>query len=93
MTIDPYILAFSALTVTATLWMGFWAARKSKTASDFFVAAETRDEEEIEDSPEESSKHTENFGLVAIEYLAVLSYFLYEMYDTKFKHITTHNFF
>ena len=38
MTIDPYILTFSALTVTATLWMGFWAARKSKTASDFFVA-------------------------------------------------------
>src|SRR5881397_1509229 len=38
MTIDPYILAFSALTVAATIWMGFWSARKSKTASDFFVA-------------------------------------------------------
>ncbi len=38
MTIDPYILAFSASTVVATIWMGFWAARKSKTAHDFFVA-------------------------------------------------------
>src|SRR6266498_2789162 len=38
MTIDPYILAFSALTVFATIFMGFWAARKSKTAHDFFVA-------------------------------------------------------
>ena len=38
MKIDPYILAFSAITVIATIWMGFWAARKSKTASDFFVA-------------------------------------------------------
>jgi len=36
--IDPYILTFSALTVIATIWMGFWAARKSKTAHDFFVA-------------------------------------------------------
>jgi cation/acetate symporter len=36
--IDPYILAFSAITVVATIWMGFWAARRSKTASDFFVA-------------------------------------------------------
>ena len=31
---------------------------------------------------EGSSKHTENFGLVAVEYLAVLSYFLYELYAT-----------
>jgi cation/acetate symporter len=38
MNIDPYILAFSAITVIATIWMGFWAARRSKTASDFFVA-------------------------------------------------------
>jgi Na+(H+)/acetate symporter ActP len=38
MHLDPYILAFSALTVAATIWMGFWAARKSKTAQDFFVA-------------------------------------------------------
>src|SRR5256714_8790574 len=38
MHLDPYILAFSALTVFATIWMGFWAARKSKTAHDFFVA-------------------------------------------------------
>ena len=38
MTIDPYILTFSAITVIVTIWMGFWAARKSKTASDFFVA-------------------------------------------------------
>jgi hypothetical protein len=38
MHIDPYILAFSALTVLATIWMGFWSARRSKTAHDFFVA-------------------------------------------------------
>src|ERR1700745_868235 len=38
MAIDPYILTFSALTVIVTIWMGFWAARKSKTAHDFFVA-------------------------------------------------------
>src|SRR4051794_25894370 len=38
MNIDPYILAFSGLTVGITIWMGFWAARKSKTAHDFFVA-------------------------------------------------------
>lgn len=37
-TIDPYILAFSFVTVAATVFMGFWTARKSKTASDFFVA-------------------------------------------------------
>src|SRR4051812_34769448 len=35
---DPWILCFSLLTVVATIWMGFWSARKSKTASDFFVA-------------------------------------------------------
>src|SRR6266536_1130845 len=38
MIIDPWILAFSALTVIATIWMGFWAAKRSKTAHDFFVA-------------------------------------------------------
>jgi Na+(H+)/acetate symporter ActP len=36
--IDLYILAFSAITVLGTIWMGFLAARKSKTAHDFFVA-------------------------------------------------------
>src|SRR6185503_7612750 len=36
--IDPWILAFSALTVIATIGMGFWSARRSKTAHDFFVA-------------------------------------------------------
>ncbi len=35
---DFWILSFSAITVIATIWMGFWAARKSRTASDFFVA-------------------------------------------------------
>jgi len=35
---DPWILGFSALTVVVTIWMGFWAAGKSRTASDFFVA-------------------------------------------------------
>lgn len=38
MRIDPYILGFSAVTVVLTIWMGFWSARKSKTAHDFFVA-------------------------------------------------------
>lgn len=38
MQIDPYILGFSVVTVALTVWMGFWSARKSKTAHDFFVA-------------------------------------------------------
>jgi Na+(H+)/acetate symporter ActP len=38
MTIDPWILAFSAITVIVTIWMGFRSARTSKTTSDFFVA-------------------------------------------------------
>ncbi len=38
MNIDPWILSFSAVTVIATIFMGFWSARRSKTASDFFVA-------------------------------------------------------
>ncbi len=38
MNIDPWILSFSAITVAATIFMGFWSARRSKTASDFFVA-------------------------------------------------------
>ncbi|MEY4386240.1 MAG: Cation/acetate symporter ActP, partial [Verrucomicrobiota bacterium] len=38
MHIDYYILAFSAITVVVTIWMGFRSAKTSKTASDFFVA-------------------------------------------------------
>src|SRR5215213_6000688 len=38
MSVDPWILAFSAVTVFATIAMGFWSAGKSKTAGDFFVA-------------------------------------------------------
>jgi cation/acetate symporter len=38
MQVDVYILTFSAFTVVVTIWLGFWAARKSKTAADFFVA-------------------------------------------------------
>lgn len=38
MNIDPWILAFSAVTVIVTIWLGFWSAKKSRTASDFFVA-------------------------------------------------------
>ncbi len=38
MQIDPWILTFSAITVILTIGMGFWTARRSKTASDFFVA-------------------------------------------------------
>ena len=36
--VDPWIFAFSFVTVAVTLGMGFWSAKKSKTASDFFVA-------------------------------------------------------
>ncbi len=36
--VDPWIFAFSFITVVVTLGMGFWSARRSKTASDFFVA-------------------------------------------------------
>ena len=36
--VDPWIFAFSVVTVVATVGMGFWTARSSKTASDFFVA-------------------------------------------------------
>ncbi len=38
MQIDPWILTFSAITVVLTIGMGFWSAKRSKTASDFFVA-------------------------------------------------------
>src|SRR2546421_3968138 len=38
MTVDPYVLTFSALTVFATIFMGFWSAKRSRTAHDFFVA-------------------------------------------------------
>ncbi|HXK59300.1 MAG TPA: cation acetate symporter [Acidobacteriota bacterium] len=38
MTIDPWVILFSAITVIVTIVMGFWSAQKSKTASDFFVA-------------------------------------------------------
>jgi cation/acetate symporter len=36
--VDPWIFVFSFITVVATIGMGFWSARSSKTASDFFVA-------------------------------------------------------
>jgi cation/acetate symporter len=36
--VDPWIFAFSFITVVVTVGMGFWSAKKSKTASDFFVA-------------------------------------------------------
>ncbi len=36
--IDLWILAFSAVTVVVTIWMGFRSAKSSKSASDFFVA-------------------------------------------------------
>ena len=35
---DYWILAFSAVTVIVTIWMGFRSAKSSKSASDFFVA-------------------------------------------------------
>lgn len=36
--LDFWVVALSAVTVALTIWMGFWAARKARTASDFFVA-------------------------------------------------------
>ena len=36
--VDPWIFAFSFVTVALTIWMGFRSAKTSKTASDFFVA-------------------------------------------------------
>ncbi|MDO8543997.1 MAG: cation acetate symporter [Opitutaceae bacterium] len=36
--VDPWIFTFSFITVVVTIGMGFWSARRSKTASDFFVA-------------------------------------------------------
>lgn len=36
--VDIWIFTFSFVTVAVTIGMGFWSARKSKTASDFFVA-------------------------------------------------------
>src|SRR5512134_67778 len=36
--IDPWIFAFSFITVAVTIWMGFRSRKTSKTASDFFVA-------------------------------------------------------
>src|SRR5476651_630625 len=36
--VDPWIFAFSFITVAVTIGMGFWSAKKSTTASDFFVA-------------------------------------------------------
>jgi Na+(H+)/acetate symporter ActP len=36
--VDPWIFAFSFVTVVVTIGMGFWSAKQSKTASDFFVA-------------------------------------------------------
>lgn len=38
MNVDPHILFFSLITVVATVIMGFWSAKKSRGAEDFFVA-------------------------------------------------------
>ncbi|MEO8206001.1 MAG: cation acetate symporter [Chthoniobacterales bacterium] len=38
MQIDPWIVALSLVTVIVTIGMGFWTAKRSKSASDFFVA-------------------------------------------------------
>src|SRR5687768_4876091 len=39
--LNYWVVAFSAATVIATIYMGFWSAKKAKTASDFFVAGRT----------------------------------------------------
>ncbi len=36
--VDPWIFTFAFITVVVTIGMGFWSAKQSKTASDFFVA-------------------------------------------------------
>jgi len=36
--LDFWVLAFSLVTVAVTIGMGFWSAKKSRTAGDFFVA-------------------------------------------------------
>lgn len=36
--VDPWIVSLSALTVLVTVGMGFWAAGRARSASDFFVA-------------------------------------------------------
>src|SRR3954465_2366316 len=36
--VGPWIFAFSFVAVAVTIGMGFWSARSSKTAHDFFVA-------------------------------------------------------
>ena len=36
--VDPWILGWSLMTVLVTLALGYWAAGKARTASDFFVA-------------------------------------------------------
>ncbi len=38
MNVDPWIFAFSAITVVVTILLGFRSAKSSKSASDFFVA-------------------------------------------------------
>ena len=49
--VDPWIFTFSFVTVAVTIGMGFWSARKSKTASDFFVAGRSvSDVDVVEDA-------------------------------------------
>src|SRR5207248_9139306 len=38
--IDPYVLTFSAVTVIATIWMGFWSARRSRSPSKWWRSEE-----------------------------------------------------
>ena len=39
--VDPWIFAFSFITVVVTIGMGFWSAKQSKTASDFLKSYAT----------------------------------------------------
>lgn len=36
--LNPWVVGFSAVTVIATVWLGFWSAKRARTAADFFVA-------------------------------------------------------
>src|SRR5690606_12856826 len=36
--VDPWIFAFSFITVVVTVWMGFRSAKQTRTTSDYFVA-------------------------------------------------------
>ena len=53
MNVDPWILAFSLVTVAVTIGMGFWSAGKSKTAGEEWEAQAKVLKENVEHHVEE----------------------------------------